>query len=89
MKTVRKYQLRAQAENAASFLMSKGIATTIYGNDRVPTELQKFQPEAIELAVQDQNLTRANEFLTQRESGGVNITLPKLDFSIPWKKKNP
>ncbi|MBQ3033942.1 MAG: hypothetical protein IJD28_06150 [Deferribacterales bacterium] len=87
MKVVRTYKIRSQAEEAADFLMSKGIASSIHGAD-ILGSFSSFDPSfgAVELKVQDQLFEKADTLLNQRENGPV-ISLPKLDFLNILKRK--
>ncbi len=87
MKVVRTYKLRSQAEEAANFLMSKGIASNVHGSDI----LRGFGSlsggsDGVELEVQDSTFEKADELLNQKENGFAP-SLPGLDFFSIGKKK--
>ena len=87
MKVVRTYSLRTQAEEAATFLMSKGIASNVHASG-ILKNFSTFAEnhDGIELEVQDSKFERAQELLTQRESA-LSAALPNLNFLGIGKKK--
>lgn len=87
MKVVRTYKIRRQAEEAADFLMTKGIASSIHDCD-VFNNFSSLDSGlgGVELKVQDMAYERAESLLCQRENGPV-VSLPKLDFMGLLKKK--
>lgn len=80
MKVIRTYRLRKQAEEAANFLMSKGIAASIEGNDVINNfKSIDVAPSHIELKVQDRFVDRAEQFLMEKENN-ASLNLPKFNF---------
>ena len=87
MKVIRTYKLRQQAEDAANFLMSKGIVASIESHDAFNhfNSIDKSHNH-IELKVQDKSYEKAEHFLIKRENGAA-LNIPKMDFLGFLRKK--
>lgn len=68
MVKIREYKSRKEADNASSYLMSKGIPAVIKGYVKVPKALEHLKDSMVELTVPEYLYSKARECLSEYES---------------------
>lgn len=68
MVKIREYKSRKEADNASSYLMSKGIPAVIKGYVKVPKALEHLKDSIVELTVPEYLCSKARECLSEYES---------------------
>lgn len=68
MVKIREYKSRKEADNASSYLMSKGIPAVIKGYVKVPKALEHLKDGMVELTVPEHLCSKAREYLSEYES---------------------
>lgn len=67
MVRVREYKTRRLADEASSYLMSKGIPAVIKGYVAVPKGLEHFKQDKVELMVPEHLYNKSIEYLSELE----------------------